>query len=163
MKTVSTQAQTYVLRLVKVEDRTYPGGKHPIPIDGCFTEIDNGRPVWKCRDYHEDVYVKDNHLIISKHYRNCVQANVIDEEENPQFVLCASGVLEYVYKLVPILREDLIAKMHKIAEEARRFRTILVGSILYAVKHHDKLYVLDFFYDPIMHAVRAIIKYIIPI
>ncbi len=127
----------------------------------CFTEIDDGRPVWKCRDYREYVHVKDNYLIVGKYYTNCTQANVVNEEDNSQLVICSSGVLEYVYELVPVSHEELLHKMRRIAEDARRFKTVLVGSILYAVKH-NKLYVLDFFYDPVLHCVRAEVKYVVP-
>lgn len=161
--TTQNTVQTYLLKFVEMREETLSKYKRPIDEEGCFTEIDDGRPVWKCRDYHEYVYVKDNYLVVSKYYTNCIQANVIYEEENPQLVSCVSSRLEHVYELVPVNIHDLVQKMRRIVENVRICRSVLAGVLLYAVRHNNKLYVLDFSYDPILNCTRAAVKYVVPV
>ncbi len=166
MTAVNTQTQvttqTYILRKLVVEDRTYPGGKSLIDEKRCFVTGGLEDPHWVCREYHEYVHLKGNYLIISKHYLNCTQANKVKPEENPQFVLCSTSVLEYVYELVPVSMHELIEKMRKIAENTRIFRSVLAGKLLYAVRIRDRLYVLEFAYNPILNCTRSEVKYVVP-
>ncbi len=151
---------TYVLK-VEVKEEKLSEFRRPID-ERCFTTDTH----WVCRDYRESTYVKDGKLIVLKHYVNCTQSNKVfgaNEYANPQLVDCASFIVEYVYELVPVTRDELLQRMRKIVENARKFRTVLVGELLYAIIHNNRLYVLDFFYDPVLHCTRAVIKYAIPI
>ncbi len=152
----------YILRLIDVQEEKISESRHLTEEKRCF--VDSG--MWKCRDHREHVYLKDSYLIVDKYYVNCTQANRVYPEllnyyENPQHVLCSTSRLSYIYELVPVDRSELIQKMRRIAEDARRFRTILVGEVQYVVKHRDRLYVLNFFYDHVLHCMRTVIKYVL--
>ena len=151
----------YMLRLVDIREEKVSESKHPIDEEKCFTAGGLENPHWVCRDYREDAHIKDNYLVVDKYYVNCTQANRVYPDENSQFVLCSTSRLSYIYELVPVSREELIQKMRRIVENVRVCRSILAGELLYAIIHNNRLYVLNFFYDPVLHSMRTVIKYVL--
>ncbi len=156
-----SEAMMYILKLIDVQEEKLSESEHLIDEERCFVVGGFENPHWVCRNYRETVYVKDGKLIVDKYYLNCTQAHVVDPDENPQYVLCSTLRLSYIYELVPVDRSELIQKMRRIVENVRACKSVLAGELLYAVRVNNKLYVLVFSYNPILNCIRAEVKYVL--